>query len=90
MSTSSPNATSDYIEQKGARLDEHSMHESLLLLVERDEKGNSVMSTNGTYGELHGVAVQLAAFLADFAEIPYNQLLDELKEKEMKLIKEEI
>ena len=71
-------------------MDEHSMHESLLLLVERDEKGHPVMSTNGTYAELHGVAVTLIGFLADFAEISYNQLLDELKEKEMKIIKEEI
>ena len=67
------------MQRKGINLDKH-LHESVLLLVERDEQLKSIITTNCTFGEMHGVAISLIGFMADHAEISYNQMLQELTE----------
>lgn len=58
------------------------------MLVERDDKAKQIITTNCTFGEMHGVAVSLVGFMADHAEIPYNQMLQELMEVDPEIVHE--
>lgn len=62
------------------------MHEDVLVVAERGALGMPEVTINATFAEVFGIVSKMVDALSEQSGIPYNDILDDLKEVTVDLV----
>lgn len=56
------------------------MHEDVLVVVERGEQGMPELSINATFSEMFSITMNMVSAMSNASGLEYNDILDDMKE----------
>jgi hypothetical protein len=61
-------------------LEDNTLHDDIILVVERGVDGNPEMCTQATFQELLAISIRIVDIMAQHSGIEYNDILNDMKE----------